>query len=123
MILLETFSEKMEIASVNSLICISVVFFVLIFMSFLISLFIHVYRAEQKIKDKKSIKAEEKNIPDEGIDKAISHIQSNEESLLTDDLELIAVIASAIASSTGTSTDDFVVKSIRKVNKSKWQNA
>lgn len=37
-----------------------------------------------------------------------------------DDTELIAVIAAAIAASEGTSTDGFVVRSIRKINRKKW---
>ena len=32
----------------------------------------------------------------------------------TDDLELVAVIAAAIAAATGSSTDDFVVRSIKR---------
>ena len=35
----------------------------------------------------------------------------------TDDLELVAVIAAAIAASTGASPDGFVVRSIRKVKR------
>ena len=42
---------------------------------------------------------------------------------LSDDLELVAVIAAAIASYEGTSTDGFVVRSIRKANRNKWLNA
>ena len=42
---------------------------------------------------------------------------------LTDDLELVAVISAAIAASENTSTDSFVVRSIKKVNRSKWQRA
>ena len=46
----------------------------------------------------------------------------------TDDLELIAVISAAIcayeqAQGNAVSSDSLVVRSIRKVNKSKWQNA
>ncbi|MBO4696325.1 MAG: OadG family protein [Lachnospiraceae bacterium] len=46
----------------------------------------------------------------------------------TDDLELVAVIAAAIcayeqAQGNAVSPDSLVVRSIRKVNKSKWQNA
>ena len=37
-----------------------------------------------------------------------------------DGTELIAVIAAAIAASEGTSTDGFVVRSIRKVNRKRW---
>ena len=36
-----------------------------------------------------------------------------------DNSELIAVIAAAIAASEGTSTDGFVVRSIRKINRKK----
>ena len=44
-----------------------------------------------------------------------------------DDTELVAVISAAIAAyeadNGSASSDGFVVRSIRKVNKSKWQNA
>lgn len=41
---------------------------------------------------------------------------------LTDDYELVAVIAAAIAASEGAaSTDGFVVRSIRRANTSKWK--
>ena len=42
---------------------------------------------------------------------------------LTDDLELVAVITAAIAASEGTSADGLYVRSIKRVNKSKWQRA
>ena len=40
-----------------------------------------------------------------------------------DDGELVAVIAAAIAASENTSTDGFVVRSIKKANRKKWQKA
>ena len=53
----------------------------------------------------------------ESIDNTIAQIVEKEEDV-TDDLELVAVIAAAIAASEGqTSTDGFVVRSIRKVNR------
>jgi len=39
---------------------------------------------------------------------------------LSDDLELVAVIAAAIAAAEGTSTDSFVVRSIRRRPSNKW---
>lgn len=42
---------------------------------------------------------------------------------LTDDLELVAVITAAIAASENTSSDGFVVRSIKKANKRNWQRA
>ena len=40
-----------------------------------------------------------------------------------DDLELVAVIAAAIAASENKSPEGFVVRSIRKANKRNWRNA
>ena len=49
------------------------------------------------------------------VDKTIAQIIKNEEIDLTDDLELVAVITAAIAASMGTtSTEGFVVRTIRK---------
>ena len=42
---------------------------------------------------------------------------------LTDDLELVAVIAAAIAAYEGTSADGFQVRSIRRANTNKWKKA
>ena len=39
---------------------------------------------------------------------------------MTDDLELIAVITAAIAAQEGTSTDGFVVRSIRRRTSNNW---
>ena len=46
-----------------------------------------------------------------------------EEEEVIDDGELIAVIAAAIAASENTSTDSFVVRSIRKSKKGNWHRA
>ena len=46
---------------------------------------------------------------------------AEEEKVLTDDLELVAVIAAAIAASENTSPDSFVVRSIRKSKKNNWR--
>lgn len=40
-----------------------------------------------------------------------------------DDLEVIAVITAAVAAAMGTSTDGFVVRSIRRSNSNKWRKA
>lgn len=40
----------------------------------------------------------------------------------TDDLELIAVISAAIAAAEGTSTDGFVVRSIRRRSANRWNS-
>ena len=42
---------------------------------------------------------------------------------LADDLELVAVISAAIAAYTGSSTDGFVVRSIKRSTTNKWKKA
>jgi hypothetical protein len=42
---------------------------------------------------------------------------------LVDDLELVAVISAAIAAYTGTSSDGFVVRSIKRSDRNKWKKA
>ena len=77
---------------------------------------------KQKKKEKAAQKqpvVEAATVQDEAVE------QSNAEAAtLTDDAELIAVIAAAIAASEGAaSTDGFVVRSIKRANKNKWQRA
>jgi hypothetical protein len=55
-----------------------------------------------------------------GVDQAVSNIMKQEEYAGTDDLELVAVIASAIAAYEGRiSTGGYAVRSIRKINRSR----
>lgn len=105
-----TTGEKMGKAGMNTLIGMGTVFVVLIFISFIISLFKYINKFENRKKEQKEDTASV------GVDNAIAQIVSNEEENVEDDLELIAVITAAIAASEGTSTDGLVVRSIRKVN-------
>ncbi len=98
-----TFGQKMVNAAMNTLIGVCVVFVVLIFISFLIYLLGFV----PKLVEGKGKKTE---APAAAV--ATETVPVLEEA--TDDTELIAVIAAAIAASEGTSTDGFVVRSIRK---------
>ena len=102
--------EKMGKAGMNTLIGMGTVFVVLIFISFIISLFKYISVFENRKKEQKEDTASV------GVDNAIAQVVSNEEENVEDDLELIAVITAAIAASEGTSTDGLVVRSIRKVN-------
>lgn len=103
-----TTGEKMGKAVMNTLIGMGTVFAVLIFISFIISLFKYI----NVIGDKLSKSKESKNDGVDSVDNAITQIVSNEEAQETDDLELIAVITAAIAASEGTSADGLVVRSI-----------
>lgn len=114
-----TVGEKMERATLNTIIGISVVFVILIFISILIGCFKYISKAEEAIKNRKNKSKETA----EAVDNTIAQIVQKEEEELVDDLELVAVISAAVAAYTGTSTDGFVVRSIRKSNKKRWQNA
>lgn len=112
--------EKMTKAVLNTVIGISVVFVVLILISLLIWCFKFINKAEQAIKNKKENKSA---VTAQAVDNTIAQIVQKEEEELVDDLELVAVISAAVAAYTGTSTDGFVVRSIKKSNKKRWQNA
>lgn len=99
--------EKLIKAGLNTIICMSVVFLVLIFISLLISCF----KIFPYLEAKKREKEMAKHVVSETT--VIPVIQPVEEPV-NDDTELVAVIAAAIAAYEGTSTSDFVVRSIRR---------
>lgn len=111
-----TMGELMENAAMNTVIGMGTVFVVLILIIFIISGFSLISKFEDKGNKKEEKKAEV------AADPVVTQIAAKEE--LADDTELVAVIAAAVAAYEGAgSTDGFVVRSIRKSNKSKWQNA
>lgn len=99
---------KMASAGANTLMGMGTVFAVLIFISLIISCF----KVIPKITEARANKNKKANITTEE-DKSET-VSANETVDVSDDLELIAVIASAIAASENTSTDSFVVRSIRR---------
>lgn len=112
-----SFGENMKKAGLNTLLGMGTVFVVLILISIIISLFGFIPRIQAKFSKKNkndtAAPAAAKSVPAPVI----------EEEDLSDDLELVAVIAAAIAASEGASTTDgFVVRSIRRTG-SKWQKA
>lgn len=109
-----TTMEKMQKAAMNTIIGMGTVFVVLIFISFIISLFKYINLIGAK-------KSPEKKEESAGIDSAIAQIVTSEEESETDDLELVAVITAAIAAMEGTSPDGLVVRSIRKVKRNGWK--
>ena len=102
-----TLGEKMTKAGLNTVICMSIVFVVLIFISLLINCFKIFPYLEAKKREKATKNVEIK-------DAVVTQIEQREEQELSDDTELVAVIAAAIAAYEGTSTNDFVVRSIRR---------
>ncbi len=109
-----TMGDAMVKAGLNTIIGMGTVFIVLILISFIIALFGYIPKIQAKIEEGKK-KKEDKEI---SIDNTIAQIVEKEEVDVTDDYELVAVIAAAIAASEGAaSTDGFVVRSVRKVNR------
>lgn len=96
-------AETLRRAVMNTIMGIAIVFIVLIFLSFLIYLFRFIPNPEAK-----------KKAP---APAPVAAPVAAEEP--ADDTELIAVIAAAIAAAEGTTTDGFVVRSIRKINRKK----
>ena len=111
----KTLGQKMEEAVLNTLMGVCVVFAMLFFLSFLISQFKHISKLEEGFK--------KKNAPAAPAPAPVAAPAPVEEEEVVDDGELIAVIAAAIAAAEGTSTDGFVVRSIKKSNRNKWQRA
>lgn len=93
--------EKMSKAGMNTLMGMGTVFAVLILISLVISCFKIFPYLESKKKAGQTENAVKETVQD------VPAAQQ-------DNTELIAVIAAAIAASTGTSTDDFVVRSIKR---------
>ena len=103
--------ERMQNALFNALIGISSVFIVLMLISFIIYLFKYI----PKIKE--LFTKGDKNSPSAVLEKTIAEIEGKEE--LVDDMELVAVITAAICAATGTTSDSFVVRSIKKADRKK----
>ena len=103
--LVYTLGEKMQKAALNTLMGMGTVFLVLILISLIIYCFRFIGDIQNIGKKKKETKVETNDVDSS---------QVVEDTTLTDDLELIAVISAAIAASEGTSTDSFVVRSIHR---------
>lgn len=105
--------EILAKAGMNTLLGMGTVFVVLIFIAFIISLFKYIPVIQEKFSKKE--KAETKTAA------PAVEAESIAETPETDDTELIAVIAAAIAAAEGTSTDGFVVRSIKRRKTNNWK--
>jgi Na+-transporting methylmalonyl-CoA/oxaloacetate decarboxylase gamma subunit len=105
--------DKMANAAINTLIGMTTVVLVLLLISWLIGLFKFIPVLQEKFANK----GKKTSAADTAIDNAIAQITEKEE--LADDTELVAVITAAICAATGTSSDGFVVRSIRKARRNK----
>ncbi|MCM1325364.1 MAG: OadG family protein [Bacteroidales bacterium] len=106
---ISSFKEMMTKAALNTLIGMGTVFLVLVLICLLISCFAVIPKIQAAFSKKSET-------PASSADKVVAQITQKEEVVEeSDDLELVAVIAAAIAASEGAvSTDGFVVRSIRR---------
>ncbi|MDO4345244.1 MAG: OadG family transporter subunit [Eubacteriales bacterium] len=111
-------AKTMQEAAMNTVMGIGIVFLVLLFLSFLIGQFKHIAKLEESFKKKSEPAAAPKAAP---APAPVAPAAPVEEA--ADDGELVAVIAAAIAAAEGTSPDGFVVRSIKRSNRNKWQRA
>jgi len=112
----KTFGELMTNAALNTLLGMGTVFIVLILIAGLISLFKFIPSFMEKFSGKKTEAPKPAPAP-------VAAAPAVEEAAEVDDLELIAVIAAAIAASEdAASTDGFVVRSVKRRG-TKWQKA
>ncbi|MCR5754669.1 MAG: OadG family protein [Acetatifactor sp.] len=110
--------ELMSKAALNTLIGMGTVFIVLILISFIISALGIIPKLQNNMAEKKA--AKQANVDSvSGIENAVAQIVDREEAEdVSGDLELVAVIAAAIAAYEGaSSTDGFVVRSIHRVGR------
>lgn len=103
----KSMAENLKIASLNTLVGLTVVFAVLTIIIFFISLFKIIPYLQNKTKSDES-----------SVDHVIAQITEQEEEELVGDCELAAVITAAIYASMGEAVpaDGLVVRSIRRVN-------
>lgn len=112
-----SFGEILQKAGLNTIIGMGTVFVILIFISLVIALLPKLTGMIENFGKKKEAPAAAPAAP-----KAAPAAPVEVEEL-ADDLELVAVISAAIAAYTGTSSDGFVVRSIRRSDKNKWKKA
>ena len=101
----QPFWSGLSLDGINVLAGLGIVFVSIIFIFGLISVYGYIKNGLVKTTQKES----------DAVDKTIAQIIKNEETDLSNDLELVAVITAAIAASMGsTSTEGFIVRTIRK---------
>ncbi len=110
--------EILKNAGLNTVLGMGTVFAVLILIAFIISLFKFI-PALQAAFSKKPAQAE---TAEKAAQPAPAAEALQAEVPVTDDTELIAVIAAAIAAAEGTGTDGFIVRSIRRRPSNRWNS-
>lgn len=96
----------MQTAVSNTIMGVSIVFFVLVSLSFLIYLFRFIPMLEEKLTKKKTVEPVKQEVVVEAP--------------VEEEKELVAVITAAIAASEGKDPGQYIVRSIKKVHRNQW---
>lgn len=115
----ESLGKVMQEAAMNTIMGLGIVFLTLLFLSILIGQFKHIATIENAIRKKKEGVPAAPAAPAAAPAAPVPAAEKETDA----DAELAAVIAAAVAAYEGTATDGFVVRSIKKRNRNKWQNA
>lgn len=107
-------NEILAKAGLNTVLGMGTVFAVLIFLAFIISLFKYIPNLLELLK-KKAEQEVQSSAPSTQVASVVEQVDA------ADDLELVAVITAAIAAHEGTTTDGFVVRSIRRRPTNNWR--
>ena len=111
----QTKGQLMTKAALNTLLGMGTVFVVLILISLIISAFGFIPRIQESFAPKKA-----EIEPVEAPAPAVPVVEGEEEDL-SDDMELVAVIAAAVAAYEGSSVEGFQVRSIKRANTKNWK--
>ena len=116
--------EIAEKAALNTLIGMGSVFVVLIILCFLISCFKYIHMAEEKAgKSKKSGEEKAAEPAPVSAPAAPAPVPAAPVPAPAEDSQLVAVVTAAGAAAMGTSSDGFVVRSIRRRSGNKWKKS
>ncbi len=116
--------ENLQNALLNTVLGMGIVFIVLIFIAFIISLFRFINKAESRAAA--GHKEESRPAQKESPRPAPAPVAAAAPAPVIepmDDLELVAVITAAVAASMNTSVDQLVVRSIKRRSTNKWHKA
>lgn len=111
----QTKGQLMTRAALNTLLGMGTVFVVLILISFIISAFGVIPKIQASLAPGKA------ELPPAPAPAPAAPAVEEEEEDLSDDMELVAVMAAAIAAYEGTSVEGFQVRSIRRANTKNWK--
>lgn len=116
-----TACNKVDVSTFSQsdiLVSICIVLLAVIFLAVMITSSIII----KKIQYNESNMRSDKSVLGLGVENTIAQIIQKEKDEINN-MELVAVITAAIAAAEGTSSDAFVVRSIKRSNKNKWQRA